>query len=127
MPRIFDNIELQLLPALKDTLNVSHRADFCVGYFNLRGWKLIDSLIDAWHGAPDECCRLLVGMHKLPQDELQDALSIHGVPNLVDQQGALRLRKRLADEFRKQLLWGFPTNDDETGLRKLAKQLRDKK
>jgi DNA replication protein DnaC len=127
MPRIFDNIELQLLPALKDTLNVSHRADFCVGYFNLRGWRLIDSLIDAWRGAPDECCRLLVGMHKLPQDELQDALSIHGGPNLVDQQGAIRLRKRLADEFRKQLLWGFPTNDDETGLRKLARQLRDKK
>jgi len=28
LPRIFDNIELQLLPALKDTL--AHCADFCV-------------------------------------------------------------------------------------------------
>lgn len=127
MPRIFDNIELQLLPALKDTLQISNRADFCVGYFNLRGWRLIDSLIDTWKGAPTECCRLLVGMNKLPQDELLDILSIHNEANLVDQQTAIRLRKRLADEFRKQLLWGFPTNDDEIGLRKLAKQLREKK
>lgn len=127
MPRIFDNIELQLLPALKDTLQISHRADFCVGYFNLRGWRLIDSLIDTWKGAPDECCRLLVGMNKLPHDELQDILGIHAGANAADQQAAVRLRKKLSDEFRKQLLWGFPSNDDETGLRKLAKQLRKRK
>ena len=37
MARVFDNIEQDLLTALRGTMKVSQRSDFCVGYLNLRG------------------------------------------------------------------------------------------
>ena len=120
MPKIFDNIDNSFLPALRDTLAVSDRADFCVGYFNLRGWKAIDQFIAQWSGGEGNCCRLLVGMQRLPQEDLREALSIVKSPNGIDNQTALRLKKKLAEEFRDQLMLGVPTNEDEAGLRRLA-------
>ncbi|RRR67846.1 MAG: NgoFVII family restriction endonuclease [Candidatus Viridilinea halotolerans] len=126
MPRIFDNIEQSLLPALIQTLGVSDRADFCVGYFNLRGWKQLDQSIDAWMGGPGRCCRLLVGMQRLPEDDLRAALRVSDREAGIDNQTVLRLKRRLAEEFRAQLTVGVPSDDDERGLRRLAAQIRAK-
>ena len=127
MPRIFDNIEQHLRPALAETMEVSDRADFCVGYFNLRGWRSIDEYVEKWEGGDAHCCRLLVGMQRLPQEELRIARSLSVSGGQLDNQTALRMKVRLAEEFRDQLTIGAPTNEDEAGLRRLARQIKTKK
>ena len=124
MPRIFDNIEASLLPALRDTLAVAERADFCVGYFNLRGWRSVSDGVERWAGGTGHCCRLLVGMHVAPGEELRRILRVGGGPETLDNQTAIREKRRIAQEFREQLTYGAPTNPDEAALRQLAAQLR---
>ena len=123
MPNVIDNIDAELLPALRETLALARRADFCVGYFNLRGWRSIDDLVERWQGG-DERCRLLVGMEPSPDEALRGALRLAGEEAGIDNQAALRLKRRLAESFREQLTLGAPTSADETGLRRLARQLR---
>ena len=123
MPRIFDNIEHKLLEALQNTLRISERADFCVGYFNLRGWRAIDSLMEGWQGNEQGCCRLLIGMQEKPEDELRKIFSLKGEQS-IDQGTVARLKARMAQEFRQQLLLGAPSNADEEGLRRLSQELR---
>ena len=128
MPRIFDNLApgTSLLPALQETLGLSSRADFCVGYFNLRGWGGLAPYVDDWNGG-DGPCRVLIGMQRLPHEDLRDALSLVDRPSSMDNQTAHRLRVQLAEQLRQQLTIGAPTNADERTLRQLAEQLRAKK
>lgn len=58
MPKIFDNIENHLLRALNQTLELSYKSDFCVGYFNLHGWKEVADKIDKYVGLENKQCRL---------------------------------------------------------------------
>ncbi len=127
MPRIFDNIDEKILDALKRSLKDAPRADFCVGYFNLRGWKLIHDEIEQFSGNQGSCCRLLVGMQRLPKDELHHALALGSKNTRIDSAEVTRLRKRVAEDFRQQLLMGTPTNEDEIGLQKLKNQLQSQK
>ena len=61
MPTIFDNIENHLGENLKKTMAVSYKADFCVGYFNLRGWSVYVNLKSCWRLRN---CRLIWGNTK---------------------------------------------------------------
>ena len=127
MPRIFDNIDQSLLPALRGTLREATHADFSAGYFNLRGWGGVADRVDAWTGGPGACCRVLVGMQRLPQDDLRALFPFAADGEGVDQQTVLRLKRQVVEEFRDQLTIGPPTNRDEAALRQLCSQIRDGK
>lgn len=125
MPRIFDNIDKSLKATLQNSLSKAYRSDFCVGYFNLRGWKEIDAQIEKFSGEEGEQCRLLVGMSLCDEFELRKALS--SAQTRIDQSQAIKLKKKLAESFRNQLCYGVPTDADEAGLRRLARQLKEGK
>lgn len=114
---------------MQNTLQISERADFCVGYFNLRGWRHLAEYVDRWSGGDDSCCRLLIGRHVNPTDELRQALrhQQQREEESIDNQSAIRAKRRVAEEFRLQLTYGVPTNQDEAALRQLSTQIRAKK
>ena len=128
MPRIFDNLSpsTTLSQALRETLAVSNRADFCVGYFNLRGWGDLAHDVDRWN-PEDGPCRILIGMQRLPNEELREALALRDSPPSIDNATAHRLRVQLAEQLRQQLTFGLPTNADEAALHRLIEQLKDKR
>ena len=79
MARIYDNIEINFTDGLNEILKDRgvRRVDFCVGYFNLRGWNLVMEQVDRLPGdiveeldgrgqyvEKERCCRLLIGMHR---------------------------------------------------------------
>lgn len=135
MARIYDNIEVKFKEGLQGIMASGgvERVDFCVGYFNLRGWNMIVNQVDELPGGyvyeNDEqkyrVCRLLVGMHRPPEELI---LSIYGqTNNYVDADYANKCKLQIAVEFKKQLLIGLPTKQDEWTLRRLSSQLKDGK
>ena len=134
MARIFDNIEIKFTEALQGIItNVGvRRVDFCVGYFNLRGWNLVVNQIDnvpgdyVYEGNEQKfrCCRLLIGMHQ-PDRELVRLL--YSAKKLPDANYVSQCKLAIAREFKQQLLRGLPTQQDEWTLRRLSAQLKDEK
>ncbi|MFZ4539095.1 helicase-related protein [Propionivibrio sp.] len=124
MARIFDNIDQDLLGALRATMRVSKRSDFCVGYLNLRGWQAIDDLIAPWDPAAGQVCRVLVGMQRPPHEEIRELYRQTDESGLIDNATASRLKTQFAAHLREQITLGIPTGQDEAGLRRLARQLR---
>ncbi len=124
MPRIFDNISSKLLDALRGTLATSHRADFCIGYLNLRGWQAIDDLTANWDVDAGQVARVLVGMQRPPHDDIKALYQATDQDGLVDTAAAHRHKKKFAQHLKEQITFGIPTGRDEKGLRAFAKQLR---
>lgn len=130
MPNIYDNQEKTLSVELKECLQNERRTDISVGYFNLRGWRLLADAIQSLQGEvlPSDdnptYCRLLVGMYHSPQEDVTALYS--NTPNLLlDLNQKLRLKQRLLEDFKCQLCLGIPQKRDEVALHQLIRQLKE--
>jgi superfamily II DNA or RNA helicase len=132
MPDIYDNINKKLVDGLNQFLEQAIRADFCVGYFNIRGWNKLAAQIDKLPGAlVDEhddrvprVCRILVGMQKAPIDELRDEFRANQV---IDLAYTKRQVTELARDFRKQLVLGIQDKAYEATIATLKRQIDEGK
>lgn len=132
MAQIFDNISAKLLDGLKIQMNDAIRADFCVGYFNIRGWNQLAPYIEKLNGAAVNegdasvvrYARILVGMQKAPIDELRDE---HKQSKVIDHAYINKQKLALAREFRAQLVMGIPDAKYKVTIATLLQQIADKK
>lgn len=128
MPQIFDNIDLKLFHGLRAVLPAAQSSSFCVGYLNLRGWGELADLVEGLPGGDEtSACRLLVGMHRPPEDEMKTLQSVHRQALAVDGPSLARLKRSVTESFKEQLEFGVPSNEAEAALRRLASQLRAQK
>jgi hypothetical protein len=135
MARSYDNIEISFRDGLKHIINNFgvKRVDFCVGYFNLRGWRLVENEIEQLpgdtvyedDGEKHRVCRLLIGMQRPPEELIEEWYSAQRTK--PDSDYVQRCKRQIVKEFKKQLLIGAPTKDDESTLRRLSQQLKDGK
>lgn len=138
MARIYDNIDISFKDALQLILKTGgiERADFCVGYFNMRGWDMVDEYVENIKGGYVEegedgeeskfrVCRILVGMFRPPKDIVRDMYN--NIENRLDNEKAQICKRQIVTDFRKQLLLGLPTSHDESTLRNLSRQMKDGK
>ena len=132
MPTIFDNFTGDnLAKALNKTLTRAKRADFCIGYFNLRGWNLLLDSVEQLSGCQldkkyeDDTvykARVLIGMPISPQAELEESYALQQTK--IDNTTAIEIKKKEKQNFKRQLTIGLPTNTDERTLKILSRQLR---
>ena len=139
MADIYDNSqERKFVDGLKKNITAIgvKRVDYCIGYFNLRGWDQIATEIDTLEGEnvyehdefqqpihKNRFCRLLIGMHRPDEDLIRELYSCRE-PDPIDNEQMLRCKLKIAAEFQRQLMLGAPTDKDEQTLRHLAEQLR---
>lgn len=137
MSKIYDNIGdgKKFREILADVVTEPgiQRMDFCVGYFNLRGWDFIADEINELDGEyiyeNDErvhrVARLLIGMQRAPEEIIR--MKYRKTPFIPDADYVQKCKRKIAEEFRKQLLIGSTSVYDEMTLQTLCRQIREGK
>jgi hypothetical protein len=83
---------------------------------NLRGWDQLADYVEHLEGSDEShACRVLVGMHRPPEEEMRLLQSIHHhvgahshKPLLLDGPTAALLKRRITESFKQQLELGVP-------------------
>lgn len=110
------------------------RVDFCVGYFNLRGWDFIADEIDRLTGCDvvegddgpiHRTARLLIGMQETIDDEVRRR---YGHSQWApDSDSVQRYIPKIVKNFREQICYGSSSRRDEETLRTLRRQMEEGK
>lgn len=128
MPKIFDNVECKLVEGLRTALPGATACSFCVGYLNLRGWDQLADFVERLPGGDESrACRVLVGMHRPPEEEMRALARVRRESEHLDGPTRARLERRITESFKEQLEFGVPSAAAELALRRLAAQLRARK
>ena len=112
------NIDLKLEQGLRNIMESPSvkRVDFCVGYFNLRGWKLIIDQVDNLPGDYVEegnndvfcTCHLLIGMHHHNEDYIR---RLYGQDDTLPDANMVKKSKlQIAIDFANNYRSGYPQN-----------------
>ncbi len=116
------------MDGLRDLLANARACSFCVGYLNLRGWDQIADVIERLKGDDKlPACRILVGMHRAPEEEMKLLYQAISQPSTLDGPTRAMLLKRFVESFKRQIEFGVPSDHAEDALRRLAKQLKEGK
>lgn len=141
MVRIIDNKtdESRLGLVLKEWIDseTSHitSIDISTGYFNLRGWRLLDEqvrgLAERRTHSQDPVARVLVGM-VMPSESVTALEQLQSEmkgdeSGGVDREKAKLARQVLIDHLRTQLMTGLPTQHDRAALQSLHELVTEKK
>ncbi|WP_408932124.1 helicase-related protein [Corynebacterium sp. YSMAA1_1_D6] len=129
MPSIYDNQspEKKLSSGLQKFFPSYQRIDVATGYFALRGWQSLDSLVRESFESGDvdrPVARILVGMvlpaqHEEIIDQLQSEISPNEDETQSLRERAPQVREALKAHLRAQLATGIPTAKDRETLQSL--------
>lgn len=124
MSRIVDNGDISVVDALNEVLPHAHALDACVGYFSLRGWRLLREAIGTMRQPTPvgrKQVRLLVGMAVSTEESVRQ--SVEGDQLRVDMSTAVNRANHAVLGFARQLTWGVPSKSEVAGLRQLQRDL----
>jgi superfamily II DNA or RNA helicase len=131
MPNIYDNTKDRLLSdALLTALTNAESLDACIGYFNLRGWKILEKIVEDLSATESPKARILIGMLDRPDQTVLQNLRLAAVHNeniIYDGEVMASELTSILSNFSAQLVSGIPNNSDLVTLKNLSASLREGK